>query len=473
MLLDLAPLRKHRDFRFLFSGQLVSAFGSFLTYVALPVQIYDLTKSSAMVGLLGTVQLVPLATTALWGGAFADAIDRRRLLLGSEALLLLGSMALAVNSTLSRPSVPLLFALAAMMSAVNGFHRPALESLTPRLVSVEELPAVSALTSLRGTLAAIAGPALAGISIAGFGLPFTYCIDAATFAMSLVALAAIRSMPPSPDARSAGLSSILEALTYAVQRPVLIGTYVVDIVAMTFAMPMAVFPALAARWGGTNAVGYLYSAMSVGSLAITVFSGWTRQVQRQGAAVVVSAIVWGLAIVALGYSTSIPAAIACLVLAGAADMVSGLFRMTIWNETIPSHLRGRMAGVEQLSYMSGPLLGNARAGLMAERFGLARSITWGGLLCVVGVVACVPVLPAFWRMRRSAAEQRPYSPPSADSRLSSPLAPASFCHASASTALIRSQRKKGSSPKIAVTATTPASEALLWGWSRFPKPFAR
>jgi MFS family permease len=401
MLLDLSPLRRHRDFRFLFIGQLVSGFGTFLTYVALPVQIYELTKSSAIVGLLGTAQLVPLAVTALWGGAFADAIDRRRLLLVSEALLLTGCLALVVNSMLAHPSVILLFVVAALMSAVNGFHTPALQSLTPKLVAVEDLPAVSALGSLRGTTAAIAGPALAGVTIATLGLPFTFGVDAATYAVSLVALSRIRAMPPAENAPPAGLSSIVEGLKYAVSRPELIGTYVVDIVAMTFAMPMAVFPALAAQWGGSNATGYLFSAMSAGGLVVTVFSGWTKKVKRRGAAVVIAAALWGLAIVALGYARSLPVALLCLALAGAADMVSGLFRLTIWNETIPSHLRGRMAGIEQLSYMSGPLLGNARAGFMAERFGLARSITWGGLVCVACVALCVPILPGFWRHRKA------------------------------------------------------------------------
>jgi MFS family permease len=380
--LDLSPLRKHRDYRFVFVGQLVSAFGSFLTYVALPVQIYGLTKSSAVVGLLGTVQLVPLAITALWGGALADTMDRRRLLLCCEALLLCGSLALAANSVLPHPSAPVLFIVAAFMSAV------------------------SALSSLRGTTAAIAGPALAGVCIASFGLPFTFGVDVASYAISLVALFAIRSMPPANEAKPAGFSSIVEGFAYAASRPELIGTYVVDIVALTFAMPMAVFPALAVQWGGAYAIGYLYSAMSVGGLIITVFSGWTQNVERRGATVVIAAMLWGLAITGLGFSTSLPMAIVCLVLAGAADMVSGLFRMTIWNETIPSHLRGRMAAIEQLSYMTGPLLGNARAGFMAERFGVARSIVMGGLVCVAGVIACVPLLPAFWRYRKSETSAR-------------------------------------------------------------------
>jgi len=403
MLLDISPLRRHRDFRLVFIGQLVSSFGSFITYVALPVQVYELTKSSAVVGLIGAVQLVPLFATALWGGAVADAFDRRKLLLRCEGLMMLGSLALVMNSLADEPSVTLLFVVAAFMSAVNGFHRPALEAITQKLVAFEELAAVSALASLRGTTAAIAGPAVAGIMIAAYGLPFAYGVEVATFAVSIAALAGVRAMPPAERSPEVGLASVVEGLRYAVSRPELIGTYAVDIVAMTFAMPMAVFPALAVELGGTATVGYLYSAMSVGALLVTVFSAWTRNVERRGAAVVIAAALWGVAIVALGYARSVEAAVVCLALAGAADMVSGLFRMTIWNETIPSTLRGRMAGIEQLSYMTGPLLGNARAGFMAERFGLGRSIVWGGLICVGCVAACVPLLPRFWRYRRSQA----------------------------------------------------------------------
>jgi MFS family permease len=207
-------------------------------------------------------------------------------------------------------------------------------------------------------------------------------------------------MPPPETAPSVSFESIREGFRYAAGRPELIGTYVVDIVAMTFAMPMALFPALAERWGGAHSIGYLYSAMSLGSLLITLFSGWSKHVARHGAAVVLAASAWGLAITGLGFAHTLPIAILWLALAGAADMVSGLFRMTIWNETIPSEIRGRMAGIEQLSYMTGPLLGNARAGYMGQRFGLANAIVWGGAVCVIGVIACVPLLPAFWRYRR-------------------------------------------------------------------------
>jgi MFS family permease len=402
MLLDISPLRRHRDYRLLFLGQVVSALGNFFTYVALPVQLFNLTKSSAMVGILGAVQLVPLALTALWGGVLADAFDRRRLLRWCEALLMTCSLALAINSLLPHPSVLAIFSIAALMSAISGIHVPALESLTPKLVERDDLTAVSALTSLRGTSAAIAGPALAGLCIAAFGLAATFIIDAASFAISLAALTAIRSIPPPDTAPSVSFASIREGFRYAAGRPELIGTYVVDIVAMTFAMPMALFPALAERWGGAHSIGYLYSAMSVGSLLVTLFSGWSKHVSRHGAAVVLAATAWGLAITGLGFAHTLWVAIFWLALAGAADMVSGLFRMTIWNETIPSEIRGRMAGIEQLSYMTGPLLGNARAGYMGQRFGLANAIVWGGAVCVIGVIACVPLLPAFWRYRRVA-----------------------------------------------------------------------
>jgi MFS family permease len=318
-------------------------------------------------------------------------------------LLFCASFALAANAMLPHPSVPLLFVLAGLMSAISGFHSPALESLTPRLVNTADLPAVSALAALRGSTAAIAGPAVAGLCIAHFGMPFTFGIDAATYALSLVALWSIRSMPAAPDAAPPSFGAIREAFSYALSRPELIGTYVVDILAVTFAMPVAVFPALSEQWGGASAAGYLYSAMSVGSLVITLFSRWTGGVTRHGAAVVLAAMLWGAAIIGVGYSNSLAMAVVFLALAGAADTVSGLFRLTIWNQTIPTQIRGRMAAIEQLSYMTGPLLGNARAGFMAERFGLMQAITWGGFACVAGVAACVPLLPAFWRYRRTEA----------------------------------------------------------------------
>ncbi|HVR63190.1 MAG TPA: MFS transporter [Polyangia bacterium] len=404
MLLDLSPLRRHRDFRLLFFGQFVSFFGSMLTYVAVPYQVYQLTSSSLTVGLLGTVQLVPLVLFALWGGAYADALDRRRLLIGAEVLLAAVSLGLAVNASMAHPSVAAIFALTGLMSAINGFHRPTLEAMSPRLVARDELPATAALTSLRSSVGAVAGPAVGGLCIGSFGVRGTYVADVVSFLVSLLALAAMAAMPPASEAAKPGLRSIVEGLDYARRRPELIGTYVVDIVAMTFAMPMALFPAMAQPWGGARAAGWLYSGMSMGSLAITLLSGWTKKVSRRGAAVVLAAATWGLAVVALGYAPSLPVAMLCLATAGAADMISGLFRMTIWNETIPSHLRGRLASVEMISYMTGPLLGNARAGWMASLRSTQFSIIAGGVVCVAGVLLCIPLLPRFWRYRPSETE---------------------------------------------------------------------
>ena len=403
MLLDITPLRRHRDFRLLFIGQFVSFFGSMITYVAIPYQLYKLTGSSLAVGMLGTVQLIPLLLSALWGGAYADALDRRRLLIGAEAILALLSLALAVNAHLAHPSVAAVFVLAGLASAVTGFHRPTLEAMSPRLVERHELAPAAALGSLRSTLGAVAGPAIGGLCIARLGMGATYLLDVATFVVSLVALAAMAAMPAAEEASKPGLGSIVEGLEYARRRPELIGTYVVDIVAMTFAMPTALFPALAQVWGGATAAGWLYAAMPFGSFVTTVFSGWTAKVRRRGAAVIAAAATWGVAVIALGHAPGLRVALVCLICAGAADMVSGLFRTTIWNETIPTHLRGRLAGVEMISYMTGPLLGNARAGWMASLRSTRFSITTGGWICLAGVLLCIPLLPAFWRYRSDAA----------------------------------------------------------------------
>jgi MFS family permease len=398
VILDISPLLKNRDYRLLYIGQLVSAFGSMITYVAVPKQVWDLTHSSFAVGMLGAVQLVPLLLFALWGGAYADSMDRRKLLVISEVFMAVGMLILAANTLLPNPSIVLIFLISGAMSALNGFHRPALDALTPRLVDREDLKAVSALGSLRFSLSAIAGPALGGLLIATFGMVSTYAIDFATYLISLVALAAIRRMPP-PEGRKPGLTSIMEGLRYAMSRPELIGTYVVDLVAMTFAMPMALFPAMAENWGGAQALGGLYSAMAVGFLASTVVSGWTRKVDRHGVAVIAGATVWGIAIVGLGFASGYFTALFCLALAGAGDNVSAIFRGTIWNETIPGDLRGRLAGVEMISYLSGPLLGNVRAGWIASVSSNELSIISGGVVCVIGILLCIPLLPKFWHYK--------------------------------------------------------------------------
>lgn len=396
MFLKIAPLRE-REYRLLYIGQTVSFLGSMLTYVAIPYQVYELSHSAWYVGLLGAAQLAPLLVAALFGGAMADALDRRRMLVGSELALAACSAGLLLNAMLPHPSLWALFATSAAMSAVNGFHRPALEAMTQELVARDQQAAAAALGSLRFSLGAIAGPACAGVVIAKLGLSAAYAIDTLSFAGSVLCLWAMLPRPRASAPGTSALSSIAEGVRYARGRQELIGTYVVDIVAMIFAMPVALFPMLAERWSGATAAGWLYSGMAIGSLGVTLFSGWSAGVKRQGAAVIAAAALWGVAIIALGFASSLFGAVLCLAVAGGADMVSGLFRQTIWNQTIPTELRGRLSGLEMMSYMTGPLLGNARAGYLATRFDARTSIVSGGILCVLGVLLCIPLLPGFAR----------------------------------------------------------------------------
>jgi MFS family permease len=398
MFLNVAPLRKSREFRLLYAGQTVSFFGSMLTYVAIPYQVFQLSHSAWYVGLLGTVQLLPLLLAALLGGAMADSLDRRRMLVISELVLALCSVALVLNAYYGH-SLWALFVVSAAMSGVNGFHRPALDAMTQELVAREDQASAAALGSVRFSLGSIVGPASAGLIIAKLGISAVYLLDALSFGASVACLWAMAPLARKPVAADSALGSILEGVRYARSRPELIGTYVVDIVAMIFAMPIALFPLMAEQWSGATAAGWLYSSMAIGSLALTLFSGWSSKVKRHGAIVVVAAAVWGIAIVALGFAPNLPVAVACLAIAGGADMVSGMFRQTIWNQTIPTELRGRLSGLEMISYMTGPLLGNARAGYLATRFDARTSIVSGGLLCVLGVLLCIPLLPAFWRYR--------------------------------------------------------------------------
>jgi MFS family permease len=391
--IDVRPLRRHRDFRLLFAGQAISFFGSMVTYVAIPYQVYQLTGSSLFVGLLGLAELAPLLVTALVGGALADAVDRRMMVRLAELGLSLGAGVLLLNALLPEPRVWVLFVVAAVMAGFDGIQRPSLDAMTPRLVERHELPAASALDSFRGNIGMIAGPAVAGLVIATAGLPVTYAIDVATFAFSLLMLSLMRAVPPPAEAEPPSLRRIVEGIRYARSRDELVGTYAVDLAAMFFGMPMALFPAFADELGGPGVLGLLYAAPSVGSLAATATSGWVSRVHRHGWAVIFAAAGWGIAIAVVGFAPSLPLAFAALVVAGAADMISGIFRSTIWNQTIPDHLRGRLAGIEQLSYSVGPLLGNVEAGVAASLVGLRGSIVSGGVLCVVGVAVAAIALP--------------------------------------------------------------------------------
>jgi MFS family permease len=396
--LDIGPLRRRREFRLLFIGQTVSFLGSMVTFVAIPFQAYELSGSSLVVGLIGLAELIPILGFAFLGGALADAVDRRRMVLFSELGMMAAGGVLLANSLVPDPKLWVLFAVAALDAAFYGIQRPSLDALEPRLVERDELAAASALTSFRFNFGALAGPALGGGLIAAIGLPATYGFDIATFAFSLLVLMRMRAVPPPADAERPSFRGVVEGLRYARRRPELLGTYFVDMAAMFFGIPEALFPAFAKELGGgPGALGLLYAAPAAGAVVASATSGWVARVHRHGLAVILAASCWGIAVVGFGLAGSLALALTCLALAGFADMVSGVFRTTIWNQTIPDNLRGRLAGIEMVSYTSGPLLGNVEAGVVASLAGIRASAVSGGILCVASVAGLAAGLPGFRR----------------------------------------------------------------------------
>jgi MFS family permease len=392
---DVGLLRRRRDYRLLVGGQFVSLAGSELTFVAVPFQTYALTGSSLAVGLLGVAEFAPILVLALVGGALADAFDRRRLVAFAEIGAAVVAALLFVNALLPDPHLWVLYVGAALIAAFTALRRPPLDALVPQLVERDELKAVAAIDFLTGNVGMVAGPALAGALIAFAGIELTYALDAATFVVSLLALRAMRTPPPPPDAPPPSWRSIVEGVRFAGSRQELLGTYLVDMNAMFFGMPLALFPALSQDYGGASVLGLMYAAPGVGAMVAALASGWTRRVHRHGRAVALAAAGWGVAMVAFGFVHALWLALACLAVAGAMDSISGLFRHTMWNEIVPTHLRGRLAGIEMLSWSSGPTLGGTEAGAVAALAGVRASVVSGGLLCVAGTAVLALLLPRF------------------------------------------------------------------------------
>ena len=394
--MDLTPLRTSRDFRLLFIGGTVSGFGSFITYVTIPFQVAQITGDPLLVGLLGVCELVPLIVMAFVGGALADFLDRKLMVRASEMALTCLCGVLLLNALSDEPHLWLLYAVAALAAAVDGLQRPALEAMLPRLVTPDEIPAVMTLRSLTFNVAQLAGPALAGVLIASVDLTWVFAVDLATFGVSLVCITLVRAVPPPPDADRPSLRSVITGIRYAGSRQELLGTYLVDINAMFFGMPQALYPFLATQLGGPRILGLLYAAPAAGSLVATLTSRWSGHVRRHGLMVVIAAAAWGLGIFGAGLSSWLWLTLLCLAFAGYSDMISGIFRSTIWGQTIPDHLRGRLAGIEMLSYSTGPLLGQIRSGAMARtRLGVGGSIWVGGALCIAGTAVLALLLPKF------------------------------------------------------------------------------
>ena len=397
VIFDLSLFRRNRNFSLLYFGQFISFLGTMMTGVALPYQIYHETHSTLWVGLLSLAQLLPILVTALLGGVIADRYARRRLLLMTETLLSLGSIMLAWNAHLGTPSLALLFIVAAAMSACGGLHTPALESMLQQVVVKTDFPTVSSLRMLKGSIGMIGGPAIGGLIIAHFGLVTIFLVDFVSFLLSLIALCLIENMPkPATVPGESTWHALRAGVRYAFSRQELIGTYVVDFIAMIFGMPNALMPAIAASFGGVKTLGFLYAAPAVGATIVSCFSGWTLRIRRHGVAIALAAAGWGIAIIGFGFSPYLDLALFFLVIAGAMDGISGIFRVTLWSQTIPQHYRGRLAGIEMISYLSGPKLGDTEAGLVAAAFGVTFSVVSGGVICVLGVLLACFALPKFW-----------------------------------------------------------------------------
>lgn len=389
----------------------MSFIGSTMSVAALPYQVFQETGSSLAVGLLGVAQLVPLLGCSLVGGALADGIDKRRLLLAVTAGQLLCSVGLAVNASFGDPQLWLMYGLGAALSAAFALSFPVLRSLLPLLLDEPIRPAGFALQATYGSFGMMAGPALAGVVIGGWGLTVTYGIDVVTYVVALVAFAGIASAPPMPAARRASPGSIVEGLRFLRGRPVIMSVFGIDLIAMVFGMPRALFPELAERLGGGPATyGLLLASVAGGAFLASILSGWTTRVVRQGRAVLLSVTAWGLAIAVVGVAQMPAVVMVMLACAGAADMVSGIYRSTIAADITPDDMRGRVSGVEIAVYAGGPVLGDVEAGVVGGLLGVPFAIVSGGIACVIGAAAFATWVPNFAHYeRRDPALRRPRS----------------------------------------------------------------
>ena len=405
--LDPSPLRRSRDFRALIGGLGVSTFGTQLTAVSVPYQVYELTHSSLYVGLVSLAQLFPLIFGSLFGGSLVDAVDRRRMLLVVEALGAMSSAGLALNADFG-PALWPLFLFPAVTAALSGMDSSARNAMVPGMVGLASVAAANAMFQALFQTGGIVGPALAGLLLAGAGVRAVYWVDVASYLIALLAVLAISPQPPVRGVAGEapvrpGWHSTMEGLRFIRRSQPALGAYLIDLNAMVFGMPRALFPALAATvfGGGATTVGLLYAAPGFGALLGALTSGWVGKVRRQGLAVICAVIVWGLAVAGFGLVRLLPLALLLLAVAGLADVVSAVFRNTIIQFAAPDSMRGRLQGVQMAVVAGGPRLGDLEAGAVATAFGETVSVVSGGLSCVVGALLVARLLPGF-RNERSA-----------------------------------------------------------------------
>ncbi|MCX4811217.1 MFS transporter [Streptomyces sp. NBC_01239] len=395
--LDTRPLQ-HPIFRRLLIGQSAAYVGTMVTDVTIPVQVYGLSRSSLFVGLTGVAGLVPLVVFGLYGGAVADRFDRRTLYLASASLTWVVTLALLFQAVADVRSVPLILGLVAVQAGAFAVASAARGAIIPRIVPTPLVPAANTLYFTAGNVGQVAGPLIAGVLISlPNGYSWAYGADALLFSLLLYSALRLPSVKPIGEgaATTGGLRSVLDGLRFITAAPVLWMSFAVDIAAMTLAMPTALFPQAAqTRFGG--GVGLLYSAIAIGSVAAGLFSGWIGRVRRQGRALAIAVVAWATAVALAGTVHQLLAAAALLAAAGAADLVSAVYRQTILQTYAPDALRGRLQGVFTVVVAGGPRLGDLRAGAMASTTGLGLAWTGSSLLCVVVVIAGALLVRPFW-----------------------------------------------------------------------------
>ena len=406
ILVDVAPLRESREFRLLFTGQLIGVLGTQLTVVAIPFQVYALTRSSLQVGAVSLAQLFPLIIGALIGGSIGDALDRRTILLVTSLALSLTSGALALNALVTHPSVLAIYVISAVAAALTGVISTARNAVIPSLIQPRQLVAAYAFVQAVFQLGTVVGPALAGLLISAVHLQWVYAIDAITYVLTVFTVLAMARIPPAEGAARPGLRSIVEGLRYVRGRQVLQGAYLIDINAMVFGMPRALFPALATTvfHGGARTLGYLYAAPGAGALVGALATGWLERIRRQAWAVIIAVVVWGAAIMAFGFVHVLWVALLLLAVAGWADVISAVLRNTILQASVPEAFRSRISALQMAVVQGGPRLGDLEAGAVATAVSNEFSIVSGGLACIVGAVVLSAALPRFRRFRAGEQE---------------------------------------------------------------------
>jgi len=396
LVVDIEPLRRHADYRRLWTGQAINVVGSMITRVALPYQVYVLTDSTLALAGLTLVQLVPLLLFTLGGGAIADAFDRRRVLIVTQLGLASTSIALILISLQPEPSVPLLFLVAFVSAALFAIDWPARGSVVPRLVPPEHLRAAIALGQLSFNAGSVVGPVVAGVILGAWGASGAYAVDVATYAVALMLLVGIRPIPPIGERVRPSLDTIREGLRFVRRRRLILSTFAIDLDAMIFGSPRTLYPVLALDVFKTGAVGVglLNAAPAAGALAAIVFSGGVSKIHRLGRGIILAVAAWGAAILAFGLSTaSFALALVFLAVAGGADVVSAVMRSSVVQFETPDELRGRVQAIHTLVVTSGPQVGDIEAALVASAVGAQLSVISGGLLCLLGVVVVARRFP--------------------------------------------------------------------------------